>query len=49
MGELRSLFILVPSEEDLIRIFVVDDSAIFRTQLRKLLEGRRDGRWWARP
>lgn len=39
-GELRSPSILIPPEGDLIRIFVVDDSAIFRTQLRKLLEGR---------
>ena len=39
-GELRSPSILISPEEDLIRIFVVDDSAIFRTQLRVLLEGR---------
>lgn len=41
MGELRSRSILIPPEEKpLTRIFVVDDSATFRTQLRMLLEGR---------
>jgi DNA-binding NarL/FixJ family response regulator len=39
-GRVRYPSIFIPPEEDLIRIFVVDDSAIFRTQLRKLLEGR---------
>jgi CheY-like chemotaxis protein len=39
-GELRSPSIFIPPEEDLIRIFVVDDSVIFRTQIRALLEGQ---------
>ena len=41
IGALHSLSILIPPEEEpLTRIFVVDDSATFRTQLRVLLEGR---------